>query len=80
MENCIFCKIINKQIPATFLYEDNNMIIINDINPIAPVHLLVIPKEHYARLEEQKPQQTAVLGQCLNKVDLLKDSLNLQDG
>lgn len=47
MENCIFCKIINGEIPSTKVYEDDKVIAFNDINPVAPVHMLVIPKKHY---------------------------------
>ncbi len=46
MENCIFCKIIKKEIPSKFLYEDDLVVAFADVNPIAPVHILIIPKEH----------------------------------
>jgi histidine triad (HIT) family protein len=46
MEECIFCKIVNKEIPAKFAYEDNLAVAIYDINPQAPVHILIIPKKH----------------------------------
>ncbi len=46
MENCIFCKIINKEVPAKILYEDDDIIAFNDVHPIAPVHILIIPKKH----------------------------------
>lgn len=78
--NCIFCKIIAGQIPCEKLYEDDNMIIIKDINPIAPIHYLLIIKEHYATLDKQDINQTNVLGQCLNKVSILKSTLGLEDG
>ncbi|NJD03264.1 MAG: histidine triad nucleotide-binding protein [Ruminiclostridium sp.] len=48
MDNCIFCKIINRQIPAAVVYEDDRVIAFNDINPVAPVHVIIIPKEHIA--------------------------------
>ena len=48
MENCLFCKIVRGEIPSPRLYEDDDMIIIKDIAPQAPVHLLLIPKKHYA--------------------------------
>ncbi|MDE5618121.1 MAG: HIT domain-containing protein, partial [Clostridia bacterium] len=48
MSNCIFCKIIGGEIPAKKVYKDEDMIIINDINPQAPIHMLLIPKAHYA--------------------------------
>ncbi len=45
-EECLFCKIVKGEIPSEFLYEDDNYIVIKDINPAAPVHLLLIPKKH----------------------------------
>ena len=50
MENCIFCKIINKEIPSTIVYEDEKVIAFNDVNPAAPIHILVIPKKHIETL------------------------------
>src|ERR1700704_1729921 len=44
--NCIFCKIRDKEIATTFLYEDDDVMVIKDIHPVKPVHLLVIPKQH----------------------------------
>ena len=52
MENCIFCKIANKEIPSNFLYEDEYAVAFNDLNPQAPTHILVIPKKHFASLNE----------------------------
>jgi len=45
-EDCLFCKIINGEIPSEFLYEDESFVVIKDINPAAPVHLLLLPKKH----------------------------------
>lgn len=45
--NCIFCKIVNKEIPAHIVYEDDNFLAFLDINPLSPGHTLVIPKKHY---------------------------------
>ena len=50
MEDCIFCKIINGEIPSNKVYEDDEILAFKDINPIAPVHILVIPKKHYSSL------------------------------
>lgn len=50
MENCIFCKIINKEIPGNIVYEDEEILAFRDINPQAPVHILVIPKKHIESL------------------------------
>lgn len=52
MENCIFCKIANKEIPSNIVYEDENTVAFKDLNPQAPVHVLVIPKKHYPSLNE----------------------------
>lgn len=52
MSDCIFCKIINKEIPSNFVYEDDYVIAINDLNPQADTHVLVIPKTHVKSLAE----------------------------
>lgn len=46
MSNCIFCKIVNKEIPSDIIYEDDKVVAFNDANPQSPIHFLVIPKEH----------------------------------
>ena len=52
MDNCIFCKIAAKQIPAGIVYEDEDVLAFKDINPAAPVHLLIIPKRHVSTLTD----------------------------
>ena len=58
MEDCIFCKIAAHEIPSTVVYEDDQVIAFDDLNPQAPVHTLVIPKEHYANICDGVPAQT----------------------
>ena len=65
MEHCIFCKIIAKQIPAAIVYEDDDLLAFKDINPAAPVHLLVIPKVHVATLSDCTDEHAALLGKML---------------
>lgn len=65
MDNCLFCKIAAKQIPATVVYEDDELLAFKDINPAAPVHLLIIPKKHVSTLSEVQPEDTVVLGKML---------------
>lgn len=50
MKDCLFCKIINREIPSTIVYEDDRVIAFNDINPEAPVHVLIVPKQHIPSL------------------------------
>ncbi|MDD4315572.1 MAG: histidine triad nucleotide-binding protein [Clostridia bacterium] len=78
--NCIFCRIIAGEIPAAKLYEDEDMIIIRDINPMAKVHLLLIPKEHYADIIEMTEAQSVTLARCLKKLSTLTDTLGLAEG
>ncbi len=80
MDNCIFCKIVKGDIPSTKVYEDDAMIIIKDLNPQAPVHLLLIPKEHYANIIEMTDSQAQTLAKCLKKLSTLTDELGLQNG
>lgn len=80
MDNCIFCKIVKGDIPSAKVYEDEDMIIIKDLNPQAPVHLLLIPKEHYANIVEMSDAQAQTLAKCLKKLSTLTDKLGLQNG
>jgi histidine triad (HIT) family protein len=52
MEDCVFCKIIKREIPSTIVYEDENIYAFNDINPGAPVHVLIVPKMHLTNLND----------------------------
>lgn len=66
---CIFCKIANKEIPSSLVYEDEKFLAFNDISPQAPVHILLIPKEHIANLTEVKDYQLiSGLYQIINKL------------
>lgn len=80
MDNCIFCKIVKGDIPSAKVYEDEDMIIIKDLNPQAPVHLLLIPKEHYANIVEMSDAQAQTIAKCLKKLSTLTDKLGLQNG
>ncbi len=60
--DCLFCKILKKEIPAGIIYEDDQVIAFNDINPQAPFHALVIPRQHIATLNNISPQDREVVG------------------
>jgi histidine triad (HIT) family protein len=65
MDNCLFCKIATKQIPASVVHEDDELMVFKDIHPAAPVHLLIIPKQHISNLSECNETHTALLGRML---------------
>jgi histidine triad (HIT) family protein len=62
METCIFCKIIDGELPAKLVYEDETAVAIEDLNPQAPVHLLVVPRAHIETLGAAKPEDEALIG------------------
>jgi len=66
--NCIFCKIIAKQIPSNAVFEDDGMYAFHDINPWAPVHFLVVPKRHIASLAQVVAQDAGLLGRMLTRI------------
>ncbi|HVK95830.1 MAG TPA: histidine triad nucleotide-binding protein [Noviherbaspirillum sp.] len=65
MTDCIFCKIAAKQIPSKTVYEDDELMAFHDINPAAPVHFLIVPKQHIAALSECDESHAALLGKML---------------
>ena len=78
--NCIFCKIIAGSIPARKVFEDDELISFHDINPWAPVHVLVIPKVHIATLADVGPEHDALLGRLLGLAPRLMKQLGVVGG
>lgn len=64
-QNCPFCQIRDKQIPAKIIYEDDRLLAFEDINPMAPIHWLIVPKKHLASLNEISPEDEPLLGHLL---------------
>ena len=60
--DCLFCKIINGEIPSSKVYEDDKVLAFNDINPVAPMHVLVIPKKHYESILEIDDNDMDIIG------------------
>lgn len=60
--DCIFCRIVNKEIPASVVYEDEKVLAFNDIKPVAPVHVIIIPKAHIGSVNELTEENAGVLG------------------
>lgn len=69
--NCIFCKIIAKQIPSKAVYEDEQVYAFHDINPWAPVHFLLIPKAHIPSMAQVGPEHAALMGHMMALVPKL---------
>ena len=68
MDNCVFCKIVAGEIPSAKVYEDDKMVVFKDIEPKAKVHLLCVPKEHFAFLSETDDKRAALIGSMLQTV------------
>ena len=64
-ENCLFCKIIAGTVPGDFVHQDEHCVVIRDINPQAPMHLLVIPREHLESLDDASQKEESLLGHLL---------------
>ncbi|GGA20435.1 histidine triad nucleotide-binding protein [Paenibacillus physcomitrellae] len=62
MENCLFCKIVNGDIPSNKIYEDDEFLVFHDIQPAAPVHAVMIPKKHIASMNEAEGEDFALIG------------------
>ncbi|MDR0443287.1 MAG: histidine triad nucleotide-binding protein [Treponema sp.] len=81
MSDCLFCKIIAGDIPCKKVYEDDDMLAFHDINPVSPVHFLVIPKKHIKSLMEVENTDAALLGRLLFKAqDLAKQRCEERGG
>ncbi len=77
MENCIFCKIINREIPTEFLYEDDLVVAFRDIHPIAPVHVLVIPKKHIESITNIQSDDERLIGRLIEAAKKIADDLKI---
>ena len=77
MDNCIFCQIVNKQIPSEIIHEDDLSVAFKDINPKAPVHVLVIPKKHIRSLVEAEDDDKEIIGHLLLVAKDIANSLGI---
>ena len=76
--NCIFCKIASHEIPTSVVYEDDDVIVFDDLEPLMPVHTLIIPKDHYRDIGDNVPAE--VLGAVFSKVQLVAEKKGLTNG
>lgn len=80
MSDCIFCKIIAGEIPSNKIYEDEKVIAFRDIHPQAPVHFLVVPKEHIVSAAEITTENSSIISYCFEVIALLAKQEKLDDG
>jgi histidine triad (HIT) family protein len=80
MDDCIFCKIVNKKIPCELLYSDDLVIAINDINPITPVHVLVVPKKHIESVADMQESDEALAGRLVLVAKKIAEQLGTSKG
>ena len=80
MSDCLFCKIAAGEIPSTKVYETENVLAFRDINPQAPVHILVIPKQHIASAAEVTEENAGVVADCFRAISEIARQEHLDNG
>ncbi|MDR0875452.1 MAG: histidine triad nucleotide-binding protein [Clostridiales Family XIII bacterium] len=81
-QDCIFCKIVSGEIPSDKVYEDEEILCFRDLEPQAPVHVLIVPKLHLASIEEvtESLEHKELLGHLMSKVRVIAEMLGLTNG
>src|SRR3954453_11255924 len=80
MSDCLFCKIIAREIPASIVYEDDRLLAFNDINPQGPTHVLVIPKRHIATLNDLSAADDAIVGEMVRRAAAIAKERGIEGG
>lgn len=80
MEDCLFCKIAAGDMNTDFLYEDDQVVAFRDINPVAPVHILVIPKKHVASADELEKEDNRLIGHIFQIIKKIAAEEELNNG
>ena len=78
MENCVFCKIIKGEIPSEKVYEDDEIFAFKDINPVAPIHILVIPKKHIETLLEVTEEDSKLIAKIYMTINKIAKDLGIE--
>jgi histidine triad (HIT) family protein len=73
MSDCIFCKIVAGQAPATIVYKDETVTAFQDIHPVAPIHFLIVPNKHIASVNEIHPEDEPLMGQLFSVAKMLAE-------
>lgn len=80
MSDCLFCKFATEEIKVNKVFEDDNMIIINDINPMAKIHYLAIPKKHFVNTINISKEDSLILAKCISTIGNNLNKLKLDNG
>ena len=80
MKNCLFCKIVAGTIPSSKVYEDDKILAFKDINPQAPVHVLVIPKTHIASVDEISEENSGIIAYIFENIPQIAKIAGLKNG
>lgn len=80
MEDCLFCKIVKGEIPSNKVYEDDEILAFKDINPKAPVHILIIPKKHISSANEIEETDEALIGRMFTVIKKIAKDMDLKNG
>jgi histidine triad (HIT) family protein len=80
MTDCLFCKVVNREIPGSIVYEDDRVLAFNDINPQAPTHVLIVPKQHIASLTELKPEDDQIVGELVRRAAAIAQARGIAAG
>ncbi len=80
MNDCIFCKIIDKKLDAKIIFEDRDIVAFNDINPLAPVHVLIIPTKHIVSINDVSKDDESLLGKMIITARDIAKKLDIAEG
>jgi histidine triad (HIT) family protein len=78
-DNCLFCKIASGAIPSKVVYEDEEIFAFHDITPVAPLHILVIPKKHIKSANEMEEEDTMVVGKIFHRIRLIAKEFGMSE-
>jgi histidine triad (HIT) family protein len=76
--NCIFCKIIKKEIKSDMLYEDDNLVAFRDINPQAPIHVLIVPKQHISKVSDLNQENKDLISDLILTANKIAEKLQIK--
>src|SRR5947199_10367292 len=80
MADCLFCRIVARDVPASIVYEDERLIAFNDINPQAPVHVLIVPKKHVPTLTDLTAGEDALVGEMVRRAGAIASERGISAG